>query len=126
MRIAMSARRMPRAPNDRRVNTCPRNVANTVTDDISIVLAKRAKSVEAVEGAKDPPGCIVWPYLGFHNPITSQSPENTLAYTDRKRLRILGQFALPEYMLELDGQFGNRFALKDQQIKQCNIVDHSP
>lgn len=41
--------------------TCPKNVTKTVTKDNSIVLANNAKSVDAVDGEKDPPECMVRP-----------------------------------------------------------------
>ena len=37
------------------LRTCPKKVTNTVTKDNSIVLANKAKRVDAVDGVKDPP-----------------------------------------------------------------------
>ena len=64
----------------RRLSTWPRNATKTVTNDSSMVLAKRAQSSDAVEGAKPPTGLILRPYRGFAIAMISQTPERIVEY----------------------------------------------
>lgn len=66
VRIESSAIVTPREAftRERRLNTWPRNVTKTVTNDSSMVLAKSAKRIEAVSGVRTPPECIDRPHLG--------------------------------------------------------------
>jgi hypothetical protein len=60
--------------NDLLLRTCPKKVTKTVTKDNSMVLANNAKSVEAVEGLKDPRDEIM-AYRGCIMASISQIPE---------------------------------------------------
>ena len=63
VRIVISAIVIPREllARDLRLSTWPKNVTKTVTKESSIVFAKRAKTVEAVDGGKLPPERIFRP-----------------------------------------------------------------
>jgi hypothetical protein len=80
------------------LRTCPRNVTKTVTNDNSIVLANKAKRVDAVDGVKDPPECIVRPYRGCTIASMSQIPEKTVEYMESIRTEIESQLAREECM----------------------------
>jgi hypothetical protein len=79
---------------DLRLSIWPRNVTKTVTKESSIVLAKRAKTVEAVVGAKLPPERISRPYRGCTRASTSQIPEKMAEYIERQRMDIESQLVL--------------------------------
>lgn len=66
-------------------------MTKTVTNDISMVLAKRANKIEAVDGDSDPPECIVLPYRGCAIASPSQSPDKSVEYIDKVRIEIESQ-----------------------------------
>lgn len=68
--------------NDRRLRTWPTNVTKTVTNDNSMVLAKSAKTIEAVAGLKVPPVRMTLPYLGLQMDSTSQRPDHIVEYIE--------------------------------------------
>jgi hypothetical protein len=82
--------------NDLLLRTCPKKVTNTVTNDNSIVLAHNAKSVEAVEGLKEPPECIVRPYRGCTIASISQIPEKVVEYIESIKIEIDSQLVREE------------------------------
>src|ERR1700712_5193083 len=91
--IVNSARVTPRdaLTRDLRLSTCPRKVTKTVTNDNSMVLANSAKTIEAVEGLKEPPECIILPYLGCTRAITSHRAVKTVEYIERIRIEMESQ-----------------------------------
>jgi hypothetical protein len=61
-----------------RVSTWPTNATYTVTNDISMVLAKRFVKTEAVEGMMLPREDMAWPHPGFQTATTNQAPLMTV------------------------------------------------
>lgn len=80
LRIVISASDIPWALRMKalRVRTWPIHETKTVTKDISMVLAKRAASVVAVEGESEAPEAILWPHRGWRMAVTSQMPLPTV------------------------------------------------
>lgn len=61
-----------------RLSTWPKNATNTVTNDSSIVLAKRADNNDAVDGDSPPSVPIRLPYRGFTHATTRYKPETAV------------------------------------------------
>lgn len=61
-----------------------------------MVLANKAKRVDAVDGVNDPPECIVRPYRGWAIASMSQIPEKMVEYTESMRTDIESQLAREE------------------------------
>lgn len=59
-----------------------------------MVLAKSAKTVEAVEGVKEPPEWIILPYLGCTAARTSQIPEKMVEYIESIKTEMESQLVL--------------------------------
>jgi len=79
---------------ERLVRTCPKKVTNTVTKLNSMVLANRAKRVDAVDGVILPPECMWRPYLGSIKARTNQMPEKMVEYIESITMDIDSQLSL--------------------------------
>ncbi len=79
----------------RRLRTWPKKATKTVTKDSSIVLAKRAQSNDAVEGARPPIGLILCPYRGLTMAMISQTLERMVEYIASINIVTDSQFPLP-------------------------------
>lgn len=84
--------------NERLLNTWPRKVTKTVTNDNSILFANKANKIDAVSGVSFPPEYINRPYLGCAKATTSQIPEKMVEYIDMARIEIESQLFRLECM----------------------------
>ena len=90
--------------NDLRLRTWPRNETKTVTKDNSIVFAKRANTMEAVAGVKEPREWITLPYRGCMRARRSHMPEKTEEYTESMIIEMESQLARFRWISCLVGQ----------------------
>ncbi len=64
-----------------------------MTNDNSIVFANIANTVEAVDGVKEPPECIILPYRGCIRASSNHMPEKTDEYTESIKIEMDTQLA---------------------------------
>jgi hypothetical protein len=76
-----------------------------------MVLANSAKTIEAVEGLKEPPECIILPYLGCTRAITSHRAEKTVEYIERIRIEMESQLFREECISWVAGQPRSSFSI---------------
>ena len=87
VRIVNSATVIPSEflTRDLRLKTWPRKLTNIVTKDNSIVFAKPANKIEAVDGVNEPLVLICSPYRGRRTAMKNQMPENMVEYMQRHK-----------------------------------------
>lgn len=85
--MVISARVMPldRLTKDLLVRTWPRNVMNTVTNDISMVFANSVHTTEAVAGLMPPLDEMALPHRGWYTATMNHIQLRAVEYTERTR-----------------------------------------
>jgi hypothetical protein len=102
------------------LRTCPKKVTNTVTKDNSIVLANKAKKVDAVAGVNDPPECMARPYRGCAMASISQIPEKMVEYMESMRIEIESQLRRDECISPIVGQPPRRPGTVSNPLRRIN------